>query len=71
MAEVQLRIADEEERRKVWKKENIRRRHNYMPFIIEMLKGLAKEGQLLPVYQKAKERALEVEAKKKKDPKTQ
>ena len=42
-----------------------------MPFIVEMLKGLAKEGQLMPVYQKAKERALEVEAKKKKDPKTQ
>ena len=50
----------------MWKKENIRRRHNYLPFIVEMLKSLGEQGQLLEVYEKAKEKAKE-QAQKKKD----
>ena len=61
LAELELRVAEEKERRNVWKKENIRRRHNYMPFIVEMLKGLANEGKLMEVYERAKERAIEQE----------
>ena len=66
LADVQLRIAEEEARRSQWKKENIRRRHNYLPFIVELLKGLAAEGQLLPVYEKAKEKALKQKEQKEK-----
>ena len=52
------------ERREMWKKENIRRRHNYLPFIIEMLKALGEQGQLQPIYEKAKEKSVELEKKK-------
>lgn len=39
--------------------ENIRRRHNYLPFIIELLKVLAEKGRLVDVVQKAKEKSKE------------
>lgn len=61
---VQIAITQEEERRKQWKTENVRRRHNYLPFIMELLKGLASQEQLMPVYQKAKDKAIEREKKK-------
>lgn len=41
--------------------ENVRRKHNYLPFIVELLKMLAEQGQLLPIYEKAKQRAIERE----------
>lgn len=34
-----------------------RRKHNYLAFIVELLKILAKEGKLMPLYEKAKEKA--------------
>lgn len=40
-----------------WQIENIRRKHNYLPLIVELLKMLAEQGQLLPIYEKAKQRA--------------
>ncbi|XP_076231548.1 ubiquitin carboxy-terminal hydrolase L5 [Calliopsis andreniformis] len=49
-----------------YRMENIRRKHNYLPLIMELLKILAKEGKLVPLYQRAKERALEKESKKNK-----
>lgn len=39
--------------------ENVRRKHNYLPFIVELLKMLGETGQLLPIYEKAKQRALD------------
>ncbi|MFH4983251.1 hypothetical protein AB6A40_009960 [Gnathostoma spinigerum] len=50
-------IAAEEENAKSYKVENIRRRHNYVPFIVELIKILAKEGKLVPLVQQAQERA--------------
>lgn len=48
---------DEEAKRKQQKIENIRRKHNYLPLIVQLLKMLGEKGQLLPLYEKAKQRA--------------
>ena len=54
-----------QELRKKWHKENVRRRHNYLPFIVELLKQLASNEQLIPVFEKAKAKAIELDKKKK------
>lgn len=58
-----LRLLIEEDiaKKKRYKVENIRRKHNYLPLIVELLKMLAEQGQLLPIYEKAKQRAMERE----------
>ena len=64
ISRLQALIDEEIWKSKKYQMENIRRKHNYLPLIMELLKVLAKEGKLVPMYQKAKERALEKEAKK-------
>lgn len=65
LARLQALIEEEEWKFKKYKIENIRRKHNYLPLIMELLKVLAKEGKLVPLYQKAKEKAIEKELAKK------
>lgn len=36
--------------------ENVRRRHNFTPFVIALLKGLARNASLLPIVNAAIER---------------
>ena len=44
--------------------ENARRKHNYLPFIIEMLKMVAKKGKLKDLVETAKEKqAARIKAK--------
>ena len=71
--ELQMKVQEEQERRKKWHLENVRRRHNYLPFIVELIKELAKEEKLTGVYEKAKEKAVEADKRKKelKDQKAQ
>ncbi|XP_069497176.1 ubiquitin carboxyl-terminal hydrolase isozyme L5 isoform X2 [Ambystoma mexicanum] len=52
----QLFIEEENLKLKRYKIENIRRKHNYLPFIMELLKTLAEHQQLLPLVEKAKEK---------------
>lgn len=61
-----LRILIELEESKMakYRREMARRRHNYLPFIITLLKILAEEKKLMPLYEKAKERALKKGPKK-------
>ncbi|KAF7997346.1 hypothetical protein HCN44_005623 [Aphidius gifuensis] len=61
LARLDMLIQDELNKTKRYKVENIRRKHNYLPLIMELLKVLAKEGKLIPLYQKAKEKTLEKE----------
>lgn len=64
LSEARIRMAEEEDIRRRWSKENVRRRHNYLPFIIELLKFLAADNALQGIYDKAKEKSLEQYQKK-------
>jgi len=44
----------EEDKHKRWKEENIRRRHNYVPFVVQLLRILASKGELMPLLEAAK-----------------
>ena len=39
VARIEMLLAEEENKRSKWKQENIRRRHNYLPLIMEMLRS--------------------------------
>ena len=65
----EMLLSQEEEKRKRWHNENVRRKHNYIPFIFEMLRLLSKKGKLGAAIDvaKAKMNAKKKEAKAKKE----
>lgn len=74
LAEIQNQIIDLEdkkkdeiEKREKWTKENQRRKHNYVPMVLELLKIMSEKKMLTDLYKEAEEkhRQKEEESKKK------
>ena len=51
---LEAEIASEEAKAARWKQENVRRRHNYVPFLVNLLKELAAAKKLKPLIDAAK-----------------
>jgi len=67
-AELKQLIAAEQEKKEKWRKENIRRRHNYFPFVFTLLRVLAQKNVLQSMTDRAQEVKLKkLEEKKKKE----
>jgi ubiquitin carboxyl-terminal hydrolase L5 len=63
-------VASETEKNAKWKIENERRRHNYVPFIFELLKVLAKKNKLESMFDDATEKKKKAYEEKNKAEKT-
>eukprot|EP00039_Didymoeca_costata_P020188 m.340393 g.340393 ORF g.340393 m.340393 type:complete len:319 (+) comp19268_c0_seq1:158-1114(+) len=56
VAELEDKIKDEEAKAKRFSDENSRRKHNYIPLFLELLRSMAKSGKLQPAVDQAKEK---------------
>eukprot|EP00485_Elphidium_margaritaceum_P005885 CAMPEP_0202694126 /NCGR_PEP_ID=MMETSP1385-20130828/8062_1 /ASSEMBLY_ACC=CAM_ASM_000861 /TAXON_ID=933848 /ORGANISM="Elphidium margaritaceum" /LENGTH=352 /DNA_ID=CAMNT_0049349909 /DNA_START=45 /DNA_END=1103 /DNA_ORIENTATION=+ len=59
LSELDDLIKNETNKREKWKNENIRRRHNYFPFVLSLLQRLGQRNVLKELSEKAKEKKKE------------
>lgn len=64
---LQDKLTTEETKYLRWKDDNIRRKHNYVPFIFNFLKVLADKGKLKELIQIAREKEAQEEQEKAKE----
>ncbi|XP_019619267.1 PREDICTED: ubiquitin carboxyl-terminal hydrolase isozyme L5-like [Branchiostoma belcheri] len=64
IGKLHMLIGEEEQKMRRYKTENLRRKHNYLPMIMELLKILAQEGKLVSLVEKAKDKTAELQSKK-------
>jgi len=64
-AELHAELAVEVAKYEGWRKENVRRKHNYIPLAMELLKVLAEAGKLAPMVESAKQTEAEARAAQK------
>lgn len=71
--EHEIKITEEKDKRKKWKEENQRRKHNYLPLIFELMSSLARKNMLKDMYDGAneiKKKKIEEEAQADKEKKS-
>uniref|UniRef100_A0A8C4WZG3 ubiquitinyl hydrolase 1 n=1 Tax=Eptatretus burgeri TaxID=7764 RepID=A0A8C4WZG3_EPTBU len=56
LEQMRLQIEEEEKKLQRYRVECARRRHNFLPFILELLRMLAQQQRLLPLVQQVRER---------------
>merc|ERR1712228_156378 len=59
LSEIDELIQNEQEKKRKWTVENIRRRHNYFPFILNLIGELGKKKVLRRLTERAKEKKKE------------
>ncbi len=64
VASLNMELVAEEDLREKWKEENERRRHNYLPFCVELLRALGKSGTLQGCTRRANEKMAKARVEK-------
>ena len=57
LMEIEAQISEEKEKLKYQEEENARRKHNFIPLIVHLLKNLSRKGALEQLRESAKERS--------------
>lgn len=57
LEDLRVQLLEEEAKRQRWKEENERRRHNYLPLFLEILRAYARSGKLPEITRKVQKMA--------------
>lgn len=60
LTELRQSIIEQEAKMNAYKIENIRRKHNHLPIVMDLLKKLSSQKKLMPLFEQAKKKAIEL-----------